>query len=62
MTHYSIFLETLLEVKSLQLIPPWINEEIKCKIKSKNKKFQQYFKNVRKITGLWVKKHQNFQK
>ena len=27
--------------------PPWINEEIKCKIKSKNKTFQQYFKNGR---------------
>ena len=29
--------------------PPWINEEIKCKIKSKNKTFQKYFKNGRKI-------------
>ena len=32
--------------------PPWINEEIKCKIKSKNKTFQQYLKNGRKITDL----------
>ena len=24
--------------------PPWINEENKCKIKSKNKTFQQYLK------------------
>ena len=24
--------------------PPWINEKIKCKIKSKNKTFQQYLK------------------
>ena len=32
--------------------PPWINEEIKCKIKSKNKTFQQYFKNGRKITDF----------
>ena len=24
--------------------PPWINEEMKCKIKSKNYRFQQYFK------------------
>ena len=31
---------------------PWINEEIKCKIKSKNKTFQQYFKNGRKITDF----------
>ena len=36
--------------------PPWINEEIKCKIKSKNKTFQQYLKNGRKITDseLWI--------
>ena len=32
--------------------PPWINEEIKCKIKSKNKTFQQYLKNGRKITDF----------
>ena len=32
--------------------PPWINEESKCKIKSKNKTFQQYLKNGRKITDL----------
>ena len=29
---------------------PWINEEIKCKIKSKSKALQQYLRNVRKIT------------
>ena len=36
--------------------PPWINEEIKCKIKSTNKTFQQYLKNGRKITDfeLWI--------
>ena len=32
--------------------PPWINEESKYKIKSKNKTFQQYLKNGRKITDL----------
>ena len=32
--------------------PPWINEEIKCKIKSKNKTFQQYLKNGRKVTDF----------
>ena len=26
--------------------PPWINEKIKCKIKSKNKTFQQYLKKI----------------
>ena len=31
---------------------PWINEEIKCKIKYKNKTFQQYLKNGRKITDF----------
>ena len=34
--------------------PSWIKEEIKCKIKSKNKKFQQYLKNVRKITDFEI--------
>ena len=34
--------------------PPWINEEIKCKIKSKNKTFQQYLKNGRKITDFEI--------
>ena len=29
--------------------PPWINEEIKCRIESKSKTFQHYFKNGRKI-------------
>ena len=32
--------------------PLWINEEIKCKIKSKNKTFQQYLKNGRKTTDF----------
>ena len=32
--------------------PPWINEEIKCETKSKNKIFQQYLKNGRKITDF----------
>ena len=32
--------------------PPWMNEEIKCKIKSKTKTFQQYLKNGRKITDF----------
>ena len=31
---------------------PWINEEIKCKIKYKNETFQQYLKNGRKITDF----------
>ena len=34
--------------------PPWINEEIKCKRKSKNKTFQQYLKNGRKITDFEI--------
>ena len=34
--------------------PQWINEESKCKIKSKNKTFQQYFKNGRKITDFEI--------
>ena len=34
--------------------PPWINEEIKCKIKSKNKTFQQYLKNERKINDFEI--------
>ena len=34
--------------------PPWINEEIKCKIKSQNKTFQQYLKNGRKITDFEI--------
>ena len=57
MTHYSIFFQTLLEVMSLQLMTKiyhWINKEIKCKIKSKNKTFQQYFKNGRKITDFEI--------
>ena len=29
-------------------VPPWINEEIKCKIKSKNKTLKQYLQNRRK--------------
>ena len=34
--------------------PSWINAEIKCKIKSKNKTFQQYLKNGRKITDFEI--------
>ena len=34
--------------------PPWINEEIKCKIKSKKKTFQQHLKNGRKITDFEI--------
>ena len=34
--------------------PPWKNEEIKCKIKSKNKTTQQYLKNGRKITDFEI--------
>ena len=34
--------------------PTWINEEIKCKIKFKNKTFQQYLKNKRKITDFEI--------
>ena len=34
--------------------PPWINEEIKCKIKSKNRTFQQYLKNGREITDFGI--------
>ena len=33
---------------------PWIYEEIKCKVKSKNKIFQQYLKNRRKITDFEI--------
>ena len=54
--HCSIFFQTLLEVTSLQLMtdPLWINEEIKCKIKSKNKTFQQYLKNEWKKTDFEI--------
>ena len=34
--------------------PPWINEEIKCKMKSKNKPFQQNLENGRKITDFEI--------
>ena len=34
--------------------PPWINGEIECKIKFKNKTFQQYLKNGRKITDFEI--------
>ena len=34
--------------------PPWINEEVRCKIKSKNKTFEQYLKNGRKITDFEI--------
>ena len=34
--------------------PPRINEEVKCKIKSKNKTSQQYLKNGRKITNFEI--------
>ena len=34
--------------------PPQINKEIKCKIKPKNKTFQQYLKNGRKITDFEI--------
>ena len=34
--------------------PPWINEEIKCQTKSKNKTFQQYLKNGRKMTDFEI--------
>ena len=41
---------------SLQLMTDslWINEEIKCKIKSKNKTFQQYLKNGWKKTDFEI--------
>ena len=41
--------------------PPWRNEEIKSKMKSKNKTIQQYLKNGRKwlIFKLQIKKQQN---
>ena len=35
--------------------PPWTKEKIKCKIKYKNKTFQQYLKNGWKILKLWIK-------
>ena len=34
--------------------PPWNNEEIKCKIKSKNKTVQQYLKDGMKITDFEI--------
>ena len=34
--------------------PPWINEEVRCKIKSKSKTFEQYLKNGRKITDFEI--------
>ena len=34
--------------------PPWINEEIKCKIKSNNKTFQEYLENGRKVTDFEI--------
>ena len=44
--------------------PPWINEEIKCEIKSQNMTFQQYLKNGRKIIDFEIvdKKQQNYLK
>ena len=44
--------------------PPWINEEIKCKIKSQNMTFQQYLKNGRKIIDFEIvdKTQQNYLK
>ena len=41
-------------VRSKVIDPPWINKEIKCKIKSKSKTFQQYLKNGRKITDFEI--------
>ena len=57
MTHCSIFFSNFLRGKVITVDdrdPPWINEEIKCKIKSKNKKFQRYLKNGRKITDFEI--------
>ena len=34
--------------------PPWIDEEIKCRINSENKTFQQYLKNGRKIADFEI--------
>ena len=34
--------------------PPWINVEIKCKIKSNNKTFQHHLENGRKITDFEI--------
>ena len=45
----NILNDTLLNIFSL-----WTNEGIKCKIKSKNKTFQQYFKNGRKINDFEI--------
>ena len=57
MTYCSVFFSNFARSKVITVDdrePPWINEEIKCKIKSKNKTFQQYLKNGRKIIDFEI--------
>ena len=56
MTHCSIF-SNFVRSKVITVNdrdPPWVNEEIKCKIKSKKKTFQQYLKTGRKMTDFKI--------
>ena len=57
MAYCSIFFSNFVRSKVITVDdrdPPLINEEIKCKMKSKNKTFQQYLKNGRKITDFEI--------
>ena len=56
MTHFNIF-SNFVRSKVITVDErdtPWINEKIKGKIKSKNKTFQQYLKNGRKVTDFEI--------
>ena len=56
MTHFNIF-SNFVRSKVITVDErdtPWINEKIKGKIKSKNKTFQQYLKNGRKVTNFEI--------
>ena len=50
-THFNVF-PNFVRIKVDDKDPPWINEEIKCKIKSKSKIFQQLLKSGRKVTDF----------
>ena len=57
MAYCSIFFSNFVRSKVITVDdrdPPLINEEIKCKMKSKNKTFQKYLKNGRKITDFEI--------
>ena len=57
MTYSSIFFSDFVRRKVIAINdrdPPRINEETKCNIKSKNKTFQQYLRNGRKINDFEI--------